>query len=48
MLADGLSSLIIVLNTPEPGLAQHIAAKGHHVFAAFGADAELFHQKSCS
>ena len=40
ILADGLSPLIIVLNSPEPGLAQHIAAKGHHVFAAFGADTD--------
>lgn len=39
MLADGSSSLIIVLNDPDPGLARHIAAKGHHVFAAFEADA---------
>ena len=39
-LADGLSPLIIVLNSPEPGLAQHIAAKGHHVFAAFGSDTD--------
>jgi transcriptional regulator with XRE-family HTH domain len=36
MLADSVTPLIIVLLEPEPGLAQIIAQRGHHVLVAYG------------
>jgi transcriptional regulator with XRE-family HTH domain len=36
MLADSITPLIIVLLEPEPGLAQAIAQRGHHVLVAYG------------
>jgi transcriptional regulator with XRE-family HTH domain len=36
MLADSITPLIIVVFDPEPGLAQAIAQRGHHVLAAYG------------
>lgn len=35
-LGDSLSPLIIVLEDAEPGLAQRLASRGHHVFIALG------------
>jgi transcriptional regulator with XRE-family HTH domain len=35
-LADSITPLIIVLLEPEPGLAQTIAQRGHHVLVAYG------------
>ncbi len=35
-LGDNLSPLIIVLEDAEPGLAQRLASRGHHVFIAHG------------
>jgi hypothetical protein len=36
MLADSITPLIIVLLEPEPGLAQIIAQRGHHILVAYG------------
>lgn len=36
ILADSITPLIIVLLEPEPGLAQIIAQRGHHVLVAYG------------
>lgn len=38
MLGDGPSPLIIVLTNGDAGLAERLASKGHHVFAAFGSE----------
>ena len=35
-LGDSLSPLIIVLEYAEPGVAQRLALRGHHVFIAYG------------
>jgi len=35
-LGDSLSPLIIVLEDAEPGLAQRLASRGHHIFIAHG------------
>ena len=35
-LGDSLSPLVIVLEDAEPGLAQRLASRGHHVFVAHG------------
>src|SRR5262249_19230634 len=35
-IGDSLSPLIIVLEEAEPGLAQRLAGRGHHVFIAQG------------
>src|SRR5579883_3531637 len=40
-LADSVTPLIIVLLDPEPGLAQLIAQRGHHVLLAYGGNADL-------
>jgi len=40
-LGDGPSPLIIVLMETEAGLAERLAARGHHVYAAYGADAGI-------
>ena len=40
-LGDGPSPLILVFMDTEPGLAERLAARGHHVYAAYGADAGL-------
>jgi transcriptional regulator with XRE-family HTH domain len=39
ILGDGPSHLILVLMEAEPGLAERLAARGHHVYAAYGAGA---------
>jgi transcriptional regulator with XRE-family HTH domain len=36
LLADSVTPLIIIILEPEPGVAQAIAQRGHHVLAAFG------------
>ena len=38
-LGDGPSPLILILMEAEPGLAERLAARGHHVYAAYGAEA---------
>jgi transcriptional regulator with XRE-family HTH domain len=40
-LANSITPLIIVLLDPEPGLAQTIAQKGHHVLLAYGSSPSL-------
>lgn len=40
-LADSAPSLIIVLYDPEPGLAQLLAKRGHHVLLAYGGNPDL-------
>jgi transcriptional regulator with XRE-family HTH domain len=37
-LGDSLSPLIVVLEDAEPGLAQRLAERGHHVYVARGPD----------
>jgi len=37
-LGESITPLIIVLSDAEPGLAQRLAAKGHHVYVAYGSD----------
>lgn len=39
MVGDSLEGAILALADPDPGLARSLAEKGHHVFAALGADA---------
>lgn len=39
LLADSISPLIIVLLDPQPGLAQVISNRGHHVLCAYGSNA---------
>jgi len=41
MLADSISPLIIVLLDLQPGLAQAIAQKGHHVLCAYGSNTQV-------
>jgi transcriptional regulator with XRE-family HTH domain len=41
-LANSITPLIIVLLDPEPGLAQTIAQKGHHVLLAYGSSPSLW------
>lgn len=38
ILSDSSSPLILILIDPEPGLAERIAQKGHHVLMAYGAN----------
>lgn len=40
-LADSATPLIIVLLDPEPGLAQRIVKRGHHVLLAYGGNPNL-------
>jgi transcriptional regulator with XRE-family HTH domain len=37
-LGESLTPLIIALSDAEPGLAHSLAAKGHHVYVAYGSD----------
>ncbi len=39
-LGDSISPLIIVLDSAEPGLANRLASRGHHVFVAYGSDTD--------
>lgn len=39
-VAESLTPLIIVLLDPEPGLAQRLAQRGHHVLLTYGADTD--------
>ncbi|MGR9209417.1 helix-turn-helix domain-containing protein (plasmid) [Rhizobium leguminosarum] len=39
LLGESTSSLILVLGGADPGLAQALTAKGHHVYLALGSDA---------
>ncbi|MBB4245238.1 helix-turn-helix domain-containing protein [Rhizobium tropici] len=39
LIGDSATPLVIVVLDPEPGLAQALAKKGHHVLAAYGQDA---------
>ncbi len=39
ILGDGPSPLVLVLMATEPGLAERLAARGHHVYVAYGAEA---------
>lgn len=39
MVGESLEGAILALADPDPGLARSLAEKGHHVFAALGADA---------
>jgi len=40
-LADSITPLIIVLLDPQPGLAQAMVQKGHHVLCAYGSNATI-------
>ena len=46
-LGDSLSPLIIVLEDAEPGLAQRLASRGHHVFIALGPSVGTGQLSSC-
>ena len=46
-LGDSLSPLIIVLEDSEPGLAQRLASRGHHVFIAHGPSGGTGKRSSC-
>jgi hypothetical protein len=37
-LSESISPLIIVLDEAAPGVAQRLAAQGHHVYVAYGSD----------
>lgn len=39
-VAESLTPLIIVLLDPEPGLAQRLTQRGHHVLLTYGADTD--------
>lgn len=45
MLADSISPMIIVLIDPQPGLAQAITRKGHHVLCAYGSSSPIQNAK---
>jgi transcriptional regulator with XRE-family HTH domain len=38
-LGDSISTLVIAIGESEPGLAAHLASKGHHVYVAFARNA---------
>lgn len=38
-IGESMSSMVIALSSTAPGLAQTLAAKGHHVYLALGSDA---------
>jgi transcriptional regulator with XRE-family HTH domain len=37
-LGDSISPLVIILDNAVPGLAQRLAAQGHHIYIAYGSD----------